>query len=152
MEEETITQLAVQVSQLTERLDKLTYQMTKTISQLKGYRRQPRSRSPGRFNYRRRSFSQTEQNGICYYQQKVGDKSYKCQLPASERKMTSYLGRSISPTSVADQLPSRLLFLVRQKDWPPLPSRYKGRSDCHTSNCCWPEAQTRLRTTSCQGW
>ena len=78
----TTTQLAAQVAQLTERLDKLTSQMTKTINQLKGYRRQSRSRSPGRFNNRRRSSAQTEpEDGICYYHQKFGDKSYKCQPP-----------------------------------------------------------------------
>ena len=85
----TTTQLATQVAQLTERLDKLTSQMTKTINQLKGYRRQSRSRSPGRFNnQRRRSSSQAEQDGICYYHQKFGDKSYKCQPPERGRETT----------------------------------------------------------------
>ena len=82
MEEETTTQLAAQVAQLTEQLDKLTYQMTTTTNQLKGYRRQSQSRSPGRFSNRRRSSSQTvQEDGICYYHQKFGDKSYKCQPP-----------------------------------------------------------------------
>ena len=62
----TTTQLDAQVAQLTEQLDKLTSQMIKMINQLKGYQRQSRSRSPGRFNNRRLSSSQTEQaDGIC---------------------------------------------------------------------------------------
>ena len=85
----TTTQLAAQVAQLTERLDKLTSQMTKTINQMKGYRRQSRSRSPGRFNNRRQSSSQTEQeDGICYYHQKFRDSPTSASPPASGRETT----------------------------------------------------------------
>ena len=151
MEEETTTQLAAQVAQLTEQLDKLTCQMTTTTNQLKGYRHQSQSRSPGRFSNRRWSFLQTEQeNGICYYHQKFGDKSYKCQSPCKWVRKDC-IGRSLSTTSAAGHLPSRLLFISDRKTG----CRYLVNtgaevSRCHSTNCCWPEAQTGIRTMSCQ--
>ena len=117
MEEEiaTTTQLTAQVAQLTEQLDKLTCQMTTTTDQLKGYRHQSQSRSPGRFSNRRQSFSQTEQeDGICYYHQKFGDKSYKCQSPCKWVRKDC-IGRSLLVTSAADHLPSHLLFISGRK-------------------------------------
>ena len=115
MEEETTTQLAAQVAQLTEKLDKLTCQMTTTTNQLKGYRRQSRSRSPGRFSNRRRSSSQTEQeNGICYYHQKFGDKYYKC-LSHCKWARKDCTGHSLSATSATSHLPSRLLYISDRK-------------------------------------
>ena len=96
-------------------MDKLTCQMITTTNQLKGYRRQSQSRSPGKFSNRRRSSSQTvQEDGICYYHQKFGGKSYKCQSHCKWARKDC-TGCSLSATSVAGHLPSCLLYISDRK-------------------------------------